>query len=164
MSDRIAVMRDGQIVERGTPESLYARPATRFVASFLGDAATLTGTVVDIDGSRVKLQRSGGSFTAAVNGTDPTRGDRAHAVVRPEQVAVGHGPFSARVVDSAYKGFYEELTLELGDETRLTARHEPASTRSAVTTEQADGGRSLAVGDRVQVAVTDAALLDNGDG
>ena len=45
MSDRLAVMRDGRVVERGPPEALYTRPRTAFVADFLGDANLLSASV-----------------------------------------------------------------------------------------------------------------------
>src|SRR5207253_6426467 len=58
MADRIAVMSDGRVEQLGTPEEIYRRPASRFVADFIGDsnffAATVDGDVAQLaDGSRV---------------------------------------------------------------------------------------------------------------
>ena len=50
MSDRIAVMHHGRVEQLGTPEELYERPATRFVADFIGTTNLLTGSVESIDG------------------------------------------------------------------------------------------------------------------
>ena len=58
MSDRIAVMNQGRIEQLGTPESLYERPATRFVADFIGTTNLLRGEIIGIedDGAVVRLE------------------------------------------------------------------------------------------------------------
>ncbi len=63
LADRIAVMRDGAIVQIGTPEELYERPQTSFVASFLGRANFLSGRMTEIEGedsSVIMLDADGG--------------------------------------------------------------------------------------------------------
>ena len=52
MSDRIAVMHQGRVEQLGTPEELYERPATRFVADFIGTTNLLTGSVESVDGNQ----------------------------------------------------------------------------------------------------------------
>ncbi|MFA1609796.1 ABC transporter ATP-binding protein [Halobellus rubicundus] len=49
ISDRVAVMNDGEVAQVGTPRDVYRRPATRFVANFVGDNNVFEGTVVDVD-------------------------------------------------------------------------------------------------------------------
>ncbi|MFJ9896772.1 ABC transporter ATP-binding protein [Streptomyces sp. NPDC091280] len=83
MSDRIAVMHGGRVVQVGTPEDIYERPATRFVAEFIGTSNFLTGkadgAVLAVDGlGTVPLP------TGAFTGT-------AHLAVRPEHVHIGTG-------------------------------------------------------------------------
>jgi spermidine/putrescine transport system ATP-binding protein len=126
MSDRVAVMNEGRVVEAGTPEELYARPETPFVAEFLGDANTLRLPVTGV-GDDVVTLRLGGDGGATLEATTettrrPAVGDRVTAVVRPETVTVGEGPFTGRVVDAAYKGFYRDYTVELPDGERLRVR------------------------------------------
>jgi len=53
ISDRVAIIDDGKIVQVGTPEELYDNPATEFVASFLGSGNVLQGTVVERDGGNL---------------------------------------------------------------------------------------------------------------
>ncbi|MCE0764147.1 ABC transporter ATP-binding protein [Pseudonocardia kujensis] len=80
MSDRVIVMNDGRIEQEGAPEDIYRRPATPFVASFLGSANLLDGTV-DAPG-RVRLD--GGGQTVAVPEDGPLGG--VQVMVRPEDV------------------------------------------------------------------------------
>ena len=83
MADRIAVMNDGRIEQLGTPEEVYRRPASRFVADFIGDSnffdATVTGDVAQLtDGSRV----------GCVGG----RTGPATLMVRPEAITLRRRP------------------------------------------------------------------------
>ena len=55
MSDRIAVMQDGRIEQLDTPQSIYERPANRFVASFLGEINFFTGPAVQVDQAWVAI-------------------------------------------------------------------------------------------------------------
>jgi ABC-type Fe3+/spermidine/putrescine transport system ATPase subunit len=87
LSDRIAVMNGGRIEQLGTPEELYDRPRTRFVADFIGTTNLLAGTVTSLtDGvAEIALQGSGRCFV-------PAGGLRAGAAVelsvRPEVLAL----------------------------------------------------------------------------
>ncbi|MFB6119214.1 ABC transporter ATP-binding protein [Halosegnis sp.] len=169
MSDRVAVMRDGRLVESGAPDRLYSRPRTGFVAAFLGDATPLTATVVANEETEradghVQLQRAGATFTAAADGSAPPVGTETQAVVRPEDIALGEGPFEARVVADAYKGFYEEFELELADGTRLRARRTTPTTGKRAEAGRPDGGRDIEPDTVVQFDVTDAVLVTDGDG
>ena len=90
LSDRILVMSRGEILQAGTPEDVYRRPDTRFVAEFLGNCNILDGRVVtaDEDGVRVLLGRSETEVTAV--GGDGTRaGQPVELVLRPEAAVLG---------------------------------------------------------------------------
>ena len=63
MSDRIAVMNGGRIEQLGTPEDLYDRPATRFVAGFIGTTNLLSGTVVGREGGVTTVRLAHGELT-----------------------------------------------------------------------------------------------------
>jgi ABC-type Fe3+/spermidine/putrescine transport system ATPase subunit len=85
LSDRIAIMNRGRIEQLGTPEDIYARPASRFVAEFVGLSTFLEGVVeaVSVDGMRVSV--GGGAVTVpALPGSTP--GQRALLFVRPNEV------------------------------------------------------------------------------
>jgi spermidine/putrescine transport system ATP-binding protein len=103
MSDRIAVMRAGKVEQLGTPEELYERPATRFVADFIGSTNLLRGTV-ETDG-RIRLS-SGDVATAAHDGM--AAGTEVEISVRPEAIAIvpagAEGAIRATVEQVAYLG------------------------------------------------------------
>ena len=70
MSDVIVVMNEGRIEQIGDPKTLYDRPASRFVANFIGDTNLLDGTVAAVEGDAVTLDW-GGSPVRAGNGRAP---------------------------------------------------------------------------------------------
>ena len=99
MSDRIAVMRAGRVDQLGTPEELYERPRTRFVADFIGTSNLLGGTVETLDGSTalVRLTSGEGCLTGAAG---LAVGRAVELSVRPEAVSLqatnGTGSSGAR--------------------------------------------------------------------
>jgi spermidine/putrescine transport system ATP-binding protein len=88
MSDRIAVMHGGRIEQLGAPEDLYDRPASPFVADFIGTTNLLAGTVefVDTDAARIRLD-SGDRCVAAADGRQA--GQAIQLSVRPESITIG---------------------------------------------------------------------------
>jgi spermidine/putrescine transport system ATP-binding protein len=103
MSDRIAVMQAGRIEQLGTPEELYERPATRFVADFIGSTNLLRG-VVEPDGS-IRLS-SGEIAHAAHDGL--AAGSAVEISLRPESIelvpADAVGAIRGQVEQAAYLG------------------------------------------------------------
>src|SRR5262249_57223931 len=91
ISDRIAVMRVGRIEQIGAPSEVYQRPATEFVAGFVGTATFLEGEVARIDGASCAVRTPLGVL--AVRGFRSDLGPGAHVrlVVRPEAVRVSPG-------------------------------------------------------------------------
>jgi spermidine/putrescine transport system ATP-binding protein len=87
MSDRIAVMSNGIIEQVDTPENVYERPRTTFVAGFIGVSNLMPGTVTTAGPGpgRVKLD-AGVEVEARVDGVGT--GERCHAVVRPEKLRI----------------------------------------------------------------------------
>ena len=87
MSDRIAVMNRGRIEQCDTPEEIYERPATTFVAGFIGVSNLMPGEVVSANGGgpRVRLD-AGVEIEVPTNGVGA--GERCHAVVRPEKLTI----------------------------------------------------------------------------
>ncbi|WP_254786947.1 ABC transporter ATP-binding protein [Curtobacterium sp. MCBA15_001] len=98
VSDRIAVMHDGRIEQVAAPADLYARPSTRFVASFIGATSTVRG-----------------AFTAGVH--TPVRADD-EVLVRPESVTLvpdADAPVRATVTRVLMRGHFAEVVLAAGD-------------------------------------------------
>jgi len=83
LSDRIAVMNGGRIEQLGTPEELYDRPRTRFVADFIGTTNVMAGTVASVAGNGALVQlEAGGRCVVGADGLAP--GDTIEIGVRPE--------------------------------------------------------------------------------
>ena len=123
MSDRIAVMNAGHIEQVADPEQVYDKPASTFVAGFIGVSNLMPG-VIKSDGANGEiLLDSGVTVAAAVNGF--TKGDRCHAVVRPEKLKLGDGTrddprIEGLVESSLYLGTSTQLIVKLDDDVRLT--------------------------------------------
>jgi spermidine/putrescine transport system ATP-binding protein len=126
MSDRIAVMNRGRVEQVATPEDVYERPATTFVAGFIGVSNLMPATVVG--SGRVRLQ-SGGEIDAETDGL--ATGQQCAAVVRPEKLRVdpaGEGDASSNglprvegiVESSLYLGTATQLVVGLEEGVRMT--------------------------------------------
>jgi spermidine/putrescine transport system ATP-binding protein len=106
MSDRIAVMHHGRIEQVGTPEDLYDRPATSFVADFIGTTNLLAGIVEGVEaGAAVVRLDSGDACRVTADGR--RAGQAIQLSVRPEAirlVATGSGGLPATVEQVAYLG------------------------------------------------------------
>jgi spermidine/putrescine transport system ATP-binding protein len=87
MSDRIAVMHAGRVEQLGTPEELYERPTTRFVADFIGTTNLLAGSVESAEGG-VALVRLEGGDACQVNGPDLRVGRTIELSIRPESIVM----------------------------------------------------------------------------
>ena len=117
LSDRIIIMNKGKIEQVGTPQEVYLRPASVFVADFIGRANFIKGEVKGRDehGLAVELY---GKVLHIKNYADKqfTVGDTVTAVVRPESVTVGtEGQFEGDIVMSAFMGAHQEYRVKLGD-------------------------------------------------
>ncbi len=92
LADRIVVLRDGEIRQVGTPEDLYARPATLDVADFMGFRNRIAGVVTAQSGATVTLDVGGVALTGMTHGAVVGVGGNAVAAIRPDDmVAVGDG-------------------------------------------------------------------------
>ena len=91
MSDRVAVMRDGVIEQIGSPSEIYARPATQFVASFVGDRSLLRGRL-STNGARTELELSAGKRLVLRDGIGSDAGlGNVTIAIQAEQVRL-EGP------------------------------------------------------------------------
>jgi spermidine/putrescine transport system ATP-binding protein len=150
MSDRMAVMRDGVVVESGPPASLYDRPRTAFVADFLGDANLLPATVRAREDGRVTVDAGGGRFDADLGDARPAPDDRVTVMVRPEDLRPGGDTLAGTVRDVEYKGAHEEYAVAL-------------DAGGTVRVRSGTDGRAT-VGGTVGLDVIDAAVVSGEDG
>jgi spermidine/putrescine transport system ATP-binding protein len=94
MADAIAVMHGGVVEQLGTPVELYERPATAFVANFLGQSNLLDGRIVDRDGERWVVDVSGRRIAVPGAGGSAV-GERVNVGVRPEKITISAADASA---------------------------------------------------------------------
>ena len=128
MSDRIAVMQAGRIEQMAGPEEVYERPATTFVAGFIGVSNLMPGTATSVNEERVRVRLdSGVELDAPANGA--STGERVHAVVRPEklriQTANGAGPDNEPSVEgvveaSVFLGTATQIVVGLAEDVKMT--------------------------------------------
>lgn len=86
MSDRIAVMSQGRVEQIGTPEEIYNRPATNFVAGFIGDANLLNGKVVAVDAGGVDVSIGSHVLRSESISGDLKVGEEVSVMIRPERI------------------------------------------------------------------------------
>jgi iron(III) transport system ATP-binding protein len=136
VSDRIAVMSQGSVVQEGTAEDLYYRPASEFVATFVGRVNLVPGTVVERSGDTVTVAALGTTVRAGTAHSAVTGGAAVKLVMRPEileLVEVGAGDFRADVISRTFLGEKTEYLLRCGDIELQCVRHNAgASSDSAI--------------------------------
>ena len=119
LSDRIAVMQGGRIEQLGAPREVYERPATRFVADFIGASTMLRGRAVS--GELVTV--AGGVTLRVAAGRALTRGAEVELAIRPERVRLareaGDNVVEAEIDALVYQGAQTELTAKLADGQRV---------------------------------------------
>ncbi len=135
LSDRVAVMKDGRVLQVGAPKELYERPRTRFVADFVGTNNLVPGRVSERAGAELVVDTAVGRLRAVPSG--PV-GDRCVLAIRPENVTIGAvrttdagNVVSGRVSFVAYLGSALRYDIEAGQGQLLKAdirdpwHHEP---------------------------------------
>ncbi len=152
MSDRIAVMDRGRVVQVGSPQSIYETPASRFVADFIGSSNVLPGRVVGVGevaavelagGERVRIPRAPGLLT----------GLTASVVVRPDRMEVtdvavpeGWNALGGRVVKVSYLGTHLQIVVRIRGGAEITAHRRSSAGRGWGATARGGGHRPTSRG------------------
>jgi spermidine/putrescine ABC transporter ATP-binding subunit len=131
MSDLVVVMNAGRIEQQGAPSEVYEHPGSEFVASFLGNANFIDGTVLSVTPAEILLQLTGGATLAVRGGAvrSVKAGDKVRAVVRAEKIALMPGSaapangsgLAGWIADVDYLGALARYDIELADGQRLRA-------------------------------------------
>jgi spermidine/putrescine ABC transporter ATP-binding subunit len=127
MSDRIAVMNGGSIIQVGAPGEIYERPRDAFVADFVGESNLLDGEVLGIEPDAVLVGTPSGLRLRAASAPLPV-GARLKLLIRPERLTVGSegrqaNAFAGRVQELVYLGQSWKARIELeGGAGELLAR------------------------------------------
>ena len=140
MSDRIAVMNDGPIEHLGTPREIYERPATKFVAGFIGTSNLLSGTVSRVVDERTQRRARRSSRRRARRGAGARRrgarpGDALELSVRPEKIDLQHGAAGRTATGSVLRGVVTEVVY-LGTSTNYNVTTSTGAERRGVRPER----------------------------
>ncbi|MCP5156200.1 MAG: ABC transporter ATP-binding protein [Ectothiorhodospiraceae bacterium] len=124
MSDRIAVMSDGRILQIGSPREIYERPASRFVAHFIGDTNILDGVCEPGPDGAGRLRLACG---LAASSPDPGRRGAVSVLVRPEHLELGE-PADGEVIGvierAVYFGTDTHYHVSLGETHQVVVRRQ----------------------------------------
>lgn len=114
LSDRVVIMNDGHIEQIGTPEEIYRRPASRFVADFIGRANFVETRAEAVQAQAVTVTMFGQTVTLPV-AFNPKAGDMVVAVIRPEALRLSDDPTlpQVTVVQAMYLGSSVDYVVEV---------------------------------------------------
>ena len=116
MSDRIAVMNLGVLEQVGSPEDIYERPASRFVATFIGETNLFEGQIAATNGEDIRVTVESGEVS--VRGKDFAKGELVAVSVRPERMQYSTEPvdgftLQAVVTEQVYVGSVQKTIASL---------------------------------------------------
>ena len=135
LGDRIGVMRDGKLLQMGTPDEIYNRPADLFVANFTGATNEITGTLIERNGNFGIVDLGHGQRAEAALQQALGPGDKVRIALRPENIALGRedgaNTFRARILDRRYQGTQTVYDIDLAGH-RLEALELGTAARHAV--------------------------------
>lgn len=154
MSDRIAVMQSGEILQIGAPREIYEAPTHRFVADFIGDSNFLVGDLVDGGAGKRAVKLVGGQVIAVTQDISDQRSGEVTVSVRPERLGLiadsqaGADQLNGTVYSVIYFGTDTTYQIDLGNDARLTVRMQNGTGAKA----------DFAEGDRVAITMSPDAL------
>ena len=138
MSDRVAVMRNGNFEQIGSPWEIFERPRTRFVAEFMGASNIFSGRAIALSGGAadsasadtIRIESDTGFAVLSRNNRETPSGAAISFSIRPEAVRVfpqgsdwqGDNRFEARITEKIYLGDVTELALTLAGENSIVSR------------------------------------------
>ena len=125
MSDRIAVMHQGKLIQVGTPNVIYEEPRTAFVAKFIGNT-NLIEAIIESAGEDGAVVRSGPLVIHGLIAEEPD-GEQGWVSVRPEKIVIGAAAtamdnhYQGRIISSVFKGTVYEYRIALPGDIMLDA-------------------------------------------
>jgi spermidine/putrescine transport system ATP-binding protein len=138
MSDRIALMRAGRIEQLGTPREIYERPATRYVADFIGETNLLAARVRAAAPGRLTLEIEGQGLEVPAPSSPVLPGQEVWLSVRPEIMTMvdgsppaGYNSLEGTVEEGIYAGSLTRLRLRLPGGGALVLHLAPTGTARA---------------------------------
>ena len=118
MSDRVAVMNEGQILQIGAPHEIYNRPNNRFVADFIGDTNFISADIIDRQTNEVRVRLPGGGEMTIPAPDDLPAGNAVTLAIRPEQARIATADDSVAMqgtlADEIYIGTDTQYRIDIG--------------------------------------------------
>lgn len=126
LSDRVVVMHQGRIEQIGTPMEIYQKPASVFVADFIGRANFIETQILTIANGRARVSILGHELSVPCS-SDLRVGDRVYAVLRPEAIRLTEkeGITQGEVRQTTYLGSSIEYEVETDNQTLVVLDYEP---------------------------------------
>ncbi len=121
MADRVAVLKDGRIVQIGSPDEIYRKPINAFVASFIGETNFIQGKLVSMDGESSEVETAAGLLHAGNRLEGASAGDKVTLSIRPEAITLNPAVAGDGANEIETK---LETTAYLGEVANHTARTE----------------------------------------
>lgn len=143
MSDLIAVMNKGVLLQVGSPEEIYEHPKTRFVADFIGETNFLEGTIAEVSGKEIVVLLNDQVSIRATSDTSVKKGQAVSVAIRPEKMRLDkgvNGTVNGLVEETVYLGTEMRYIVLLPDQTSIMVREQSIAT---------ERGRSYQPGDEV---------------
>ncbi|MDT0436546.1 ABC transporter ATP-binding protein [Streptomyces doudnae] len=170
MADRVAVLARGRLEQVGSPEDVYERPGSRFVARFVGRANLVEGTVTGSDGERTVVELPGVGRVPAL-GTGRATGSRAAVLLRPHRIALApagavprdgspDAPLRGTVLSAGYSGESVAYRVRVGARGPVFDVERPSGAEAAL----APGTAVELSWDAAAARLVDAAGADEQDG
>jgi putative spermidine/putrescine transport system ATP-binding protein len=160
MSDRVAVMNQGRIEQLGSPQELYDRPMTEFVAGFVGDSNLIPTTVMSDYGDVAKVNLLNRPGILARTTSPIAKGQEFKLLIRPEKLCVSTEQSKSR--ENWLEGIVSSIVF-LGDATQLTVAVEGTVIKARIANRASEP--KAAIGQRVVVSweSDDCSLVVAGD-
>lgn len=130
MSNRVAVMRNGNIEQIGSPQEIFQSPQTRFAADFMGALNIYSGRVTSASTGTVQIETETGFAVISRNDRELSSGAAISFSIRPEAVQVfpkdsdwqGDNKFEGRITEKVYLGDVTELEMRLAEKDSIVSR------------------------------------------
>ena len=160
MSDRVAVMNEGELEQIGSCDDVYNFPHTPFVATFVGENNPFYGKVVSVENGKVKVESSGNTFVATPGKIDENKshsfanGDEVILFIRPESIFIKNenttldNTFSAAVHTIEFEGNLKNIYLKMSSDINVRF-----SVPNAVDTSELVSGKNVDLTFSTQKAV-----------
>jgi len=143
MSDRIAVMSEGEVQQIGTPTDIYESPSNRFVADFVGETNFIEATILDlpVNSNRATCRLLNGDTIDVDNANKAPMGCEGVVSIRPERLVVTattsseeyDGFITGTLADTVYLGTDRQLKVDIGNGRSLVARSQNSSNKLDVS-------------------------------